>query len=108
MSSLFAADASMIEKHKEILVKHIDIIADTLTSIDIILNTLVAEGVFHKDEPGELTNITQTKYQHNTNFVNRLLKKSEKGFFVFVEKLRNTNQNYLANLLDPGMCKYKF
>lgn len=91
----------MSEQHEKRLLENINVIADKMTCAPRVLNQLVAEGIFYKDEMEELLSESPSAKQASS-LVRLLIKKTDKGFFTFVDALRSTKQHALANRLYQG------
>lgn len=91
----------MFEEHRKLLVKNITTISDRLFCIPQVLNGLVAKDVFVSDVIAEVL-AESTRYAQATKIVILLTKTTENGFSVFLQTLRNTKQDALADHLFWG------
>lgn len=98
---LLLTDELMSVQHEDILRKNIHTIADKLSSIPQVLNKLVAAEIINISESEDLLN-EKRSYSRATKLVVSLIKRADQGFLVFVDSLRATNQDALANLLHQG------
>lgn len=97
---MLLTDTWMSELHEDLLLKNLPTIADKLSCIPQVLNELVAAKIINTRESEDL--LSEKSSLQATRLVYCLTKREDLGFSVFVESLRATNQNGLADLLYPG------
>ncbi|CAG5133650.1 unnamed protein product, partial [Candidula unifasciata] len=91
---------AMTPEHKQALRANRDILVENMTPDDIF-NDLLSKQILSN------TDVTRIKDKKTTEAINEellnvLIKRSDRGFYVFVASLRRTLQGWLANRIDPG------
>ena len=89
-----SSKTAVLEDHNEILRTNIDKITENLSSIERVLNMLMARKAITPQEREDVLTFPAS-YKQNTELVMLLLKKPKAAFDVFFEALQETNQEHV-------------
>ena len=93
-------NTTMTKRHKDIITRNRNVlIQEADIEHSLVLDYLIQEGTFAQYDVDCIQSI-QGSQARSSAFLDRLLKKPDKAYEDFIESLRRSNQERLADLLE--------